>query len=62
VEVDFQRAVVSMPTITPPILPSHGFSVRDWRCTMGMAIVMEFYQYQYFYFKKSYFATFVLHS
>jgi hypothetical protein len=42
VAVDFQRAVVSLPTIIPPILPLQGFSVRGWIYIMGMAIDTEF--------------------
>jgi len=38
VAVDFQRAVVSLPTIMPPILALQRFSVRGWRYIMEMAI------------------------
>jgi len=51
VEVDFQWAMVSMPTITPPILTLRGFSVRGWRYIMGMAFDMEFISINIFILK-----------
>lgn len=54
-DLDFQTAVVSMPTITSPILPLQGFSVGGWKHIMGMAIDMEFISINII-LKTSYFA------
>jgi len=50
VAVDFQRAVFSLPTIMPPILPLQGFSVRGWIYSMAMAIDTEFISINSFIF------------
>jgi hypothetical protein len=50
VAVDFQRAVVSLSSIMPPILPLQGFSVRGWRYIMGMAIDRDFISIDIFIF------------
>jgi hypothetical protein len=50
VAVGFQMAVVSLPTIMPPVLPLQGFSFRAWKYIMGMAIDTEFISINIFIF------------
>jgi hypothetical protein len=42
VAVEFQDAVVSLPTILSPVLLSQVFSARGWKYIMGMAIDTKF--------------------
>jgi hypothetical protein len=42
VAVEFKGALVALPTVVPPVLPSQVFSAKGWKYSMGMATDTKF--------------------